>query len=164
MKEYSLNDKLAKQIIDSEYGGLFEVIAKESGVSATTISVFLTESLKALKRDGVQTEKVADEQIKEIFQLVGSGELTKEAIPDVFSWLSKNEEKTVPDAIEALGLKMLTREELERLIDRLISENKPSVDRLGKNAFGMLMGIVMKEVKGKADPELVSKLLKERLN
>jgi glutamyl-tRNA(Gln) amidotransferase subunit E len=164
MKEYSLNKKLAKQIIDSEYGGLFEVIAKESGVSATTISVFLTESLKALKRDGVQTEKVADEQIKEIFQLVGSGELAKEAIPDVFSWLSENEEKSVPDAIEALGLKMLTQEELERLIDRLISENKQSVDRLGKKAFGMLMGIVMKEVRGKADPELVSKLLKEQLN
>jgi glutamyl-tRNA(Gln) amidotransferase subunit E len=164
MKEYSLNKKLAKQIIDSEYGGLFEVIAKESGVSATTISVFLTESLKALKRDGVQTEKVADEQIKEIFQLVGSWELAKEAIPDVFSWLSENEEKSVPDAIEALGLKMLTQEELERLIDRLISENKQSVDRLGKKAFGMLMGIVMKEVRGKADPELVSKLLKEQLN
>jgi Asp-tRNA(Asn)/Glu-tRNA(Gln) amidotransferase B subunit len=37
------------------------------------------------------------------------------------------------------------------------------VDKLGKNAFGMLMGLVMKEVRGKADPELVSKLLKERL-
>jgi glutamyl-tRNA(Gln) amidotransferase subunit E len=163
MKEYSLNEKLAKQIVDSEYGDLFEVIVKESGVSATTISVFLTESLKALKRDGVQTEKVPDEQIKEIFQLVGSGELAKEAIPDVFSWLSENEEKSVADAIEALGLKMLAQEELERLIDCVISENKQSVDRLGKNAFGMLMGIVMKEVRGKADPELVSKLLRERL-
>jgi glutamyl-tRNA(Gln) amidotransferase subunit E len=163
MKEYSLNEKLAKQIVDSEYGELFEVIVKESGVSATTISVFLTESLKALKRDGVQTEKVPDKQIREIFQLVGSGELAKEAIPDVFSWLSENEEKSVADTIEALGLKMLTQEELERLIDRVISENKQSVDRLGKNAFGMLMGIVMKEVRGKADPELVSTLLKDRL-
>jgi len=58
---------------------------------------------------------------------------------------------------------MLAQEELERLIDCVISENKQSVDRLGKNAFGMLMGIVMKEVRGKADPELVSKLLRERL-
>ncbi len=163
MKEYSLNEKLAKQIVDSEYGGLFEVIVKESGVSATTISVFLTESLKALKRDGVQTEKVPDEQIREIFQLVGSGELAKEAIPDVFSWLSENEGKSVPDTIEALGLKMFAQEELELLIDRVISENKHSVDRLGKNSFGILMRIVMKEVRGKADPELVSKLLRERL-
>jgi len=163
MKEYNLNAKLAKQIVDSEYSDLFEVIVKESGVSATTTSVFLTESLKALKRDGVQTEKVPNEQIREIFQLVGSGELAKEAIPDVFSWLSENEEKSVADTIEALGLKMLAEEELERLIDRVISENRQSVDRLGKNGFGMLMGIVMKEIRGKADPELVSKLLRERL-
>ena len=163
MKEYNLNAKLAKQIVDSEYSDLFEVIVKESGVSATTTSVFLTESLKALKRDGVQTEKVPNEQIREIFQLVGSGELAKEAIPDVFSWLSENEEKSVADTIEALGLKMLAEEELERLIDRVISENRQSVDRLGKNGFGMLMVIVMKEIRGKADPELVSKLLRERL-
>jgi glutamyl-tRNA(Gln) amidotransferase subunit E len=163
MKEYGLNEKLAKQIVDSEYGVLFESIVKESGVSATTISVFLTESLKALKRDGVRTENVPDEQIREIFQLVGSGELAKEAIADVFSRLSEHEEKSVADTIEALGLKMLTREELERLIDRVIVANRQSVDRLGKNTFGMLMGIVMKEVRGKADPELVGKLLRERL-
>jgi glutamyl-tRNA(Gln) amidotransferase subunit E len=164
IKQYGLNEKLATQIVDSEYGGLFEVIAKESGVSATTISVFLTESLKALKRDGVQTENVADEKIKEIFQLVGSGELAKEAIPNVFSWLSENEEKTVPDTLETLGLRMLTQEELERFIDRVIAENKKSVDQLGKKAFRMLMGAVMKEVRGKADPSLVSALLKERLS
>ena len=163
MKEYRLNEKLAKQIADSEYGVLLEAIVKESGVAATTVAVFLTETLKALKRDGVRTENVPDEQIREIFQLVGSGELAKEAIADVFSRLSENEEKSVPDAIEALGLKMLTREELERLVDRVISANRQSVDQMGKNAFGMLMGIVMKEVRGKADPELVGKLLRERL-
>jgi aspartyl-tRNA(Asn)/glutamyl-tRNA(Gln) amidotransferase subunit B len=58
---------------------------------------------------------------------------------------------------------MLTREELERLIDRLMAENKQSVEKLGKNAFGMLMGLVMKEVRGKADPKLVGEILKERL-
>ena len=163
MKEYSLNEKLARQIIESDYGQLFESIAKESGASATTISVFLTESLKALKRDGVQTEKVHGEQIKEIFKLVGSGELAKEAIPNVFSWLSENEEKSVPDTVVALGLKLLTKEELERLIDRVISENKQLVEKLGNKAIGMLMGLVMKEVRGKADPGLVGELLRERL-
>jgi len=163
LEQYGLNEKLAKQLIDSEYCELFEVIAKESGVSATTISVFLTESLKALKRNGVQIENVPDEQINEIFQLVGSGELAKEAIPNVFSWLSANEEKSVPDTLEALGLRMLTQEALERLIDRVISENPKVVDQMGQKAFGALMGVVMKEVRGKADAGLVSKLLRERL-
>jgi glutamyl-tRNA(Gln) amidotransferase subunit E len=163
MKEYSLNEKLAKQIVDSEYGVLFEAIVKESGVTATMVAVFLTETLKALKRDGVQVEKVTENQIIEIFRSVGSAEIAKEAVADVFVWLSENEGKNLQDAVGALGLKMFSKAELETLVDQVISANRQSVDRLGKNAFGMLMGIVMKEVRGKADPELVGKLLRERL-
>ena len=163
MKEYSLNEKLAKQIVDSEYSVLFEVIVRESGVSATTVAAFLTETLKALKRDGVQVEQVSEEQMREAFRLIGSGELAKEAAADVFTWLSKHEGKSLQDAVEGLGLKMFSEAELTVLVDRVISANRQAVDKLGKNAFGMLMGMVMKEVRGKADPELVGKLLKERL-
>jgi glutamyl-tRNA(Gln) amidotransferase subunit E len=163
MKEYSLNEKLAKQIVDSEYVGLFEVIAKDSCVTATSSAVFLTETTKALRRDGVNVENVSEEQIKEIFRWIGSGKLAKEAVADVFVWLSKNEGKNLQDAVGALGLKMFSKAELETLVDQVISANRQSIERLEKNAFGMLMGIVMKEVRGKADPELVGKLLRKRL-
>ncbi len=163
MKEYSLNEKLAEQLVDSEYVRLFESIIKESGVSATMVAVFLTETLKALKRDSVQAEKVKDDQVMEIFRGVGSGEIVKEAVTDVYVWLSKNEGKNLQDAVGALGLKMFSKKELEGLVDGAIAANRQSIDKLGKNAFGMLMGIVMKEVRGKADPKLVSNLLKKRL-
>jgi glutamyl-tRNA(Gln) amidotransferase subunit E len=163
MTEYSLNEKLAKQIVDSEYGGLFEAIVKETGVTATTVAVFLTETLKALKRDGVVVEKVTDGQIMEVFKGVGLGEIVKEAVADVFVWLSENEGKSLQDAVDALGLKMFSKAELAKLVDRVIAENKQSIDQMGKKAFGMLMGIVMKEVRGKADPSVVSELLRERL-
>jgi glutamyl-tRNA(Gln) amidotransferase subunit E len=163
MKQYSLNEKLAKQIVESEYNALFETVVKETGLSATTVVAFLTESLKALKREGTQIENVSDETLKEIFRAVGSGEITKESVGDVFAWYSKNEGKTVHDAAEALGLKMLSREELERLVDRVLAENKSSVEKLGKGAFGLVMGLVMKEARGKASPELVSQLIKQKL-
>jgi len=127
------------------------------------VSAFLTETLKALKREGIEVNNVADDQIKSIFKAVGSGELAKEALSDVFSWLSKNDGKNVQDAVDSLGLKMFTETELSPIIDRVIAANKASVDKLGKNAFGMLMGAAMKEVRGKANPELVGKLLRERL-
>ena len=162
MSAYSLNEKLAKQIVDSEYNRLFEVIVKESGVSATTVAVFLTETLKALKRDGVQVEQVSEEQTREAFGLIGCGELAKEAVADVVTWLSKHEGKSVQEAVAELGLKMLSEAELTVLIDHAVAANRQAVDKLGKNAFGMLMGLVMKKVRGKADPALVGKLLKER--
>lgn len=163
MKQYNLNEKIAKQLADSEYNLLFEVVVKESGVASSTVAVFLTETLKALKRDGVQVENVSENQIKSIFGAVGAGELAKEALGDVFNWLSKNEGKNLEDAVSALSLKMYTEAELEPIINRVLEANKQAVDKNPKNAFGMLMGVVMREVRGKASPELVSKLLRERL-
>jgi aspartyl-tRNA(Asn)/glutamyl-tRNA(Gln) amidotransferase subunit B len=58
---------------------------------------------------------------------------------------------------------MFSEADLGSIIDRVVASNKQSIDKLGKNAYGMLMGAVMKEVRGKANPELVAKLLRERL-
>ncbi|MGE5532995.1 MAG: hypothetical protein ACM3UN_01450, partial [Bacillota bacterium] len=160
---YGLNEKLAKQVVDSEYGVLFEETVKESGVAGSTVAAFLTETVKALKRGGIHVDDVSDEQIKSIFNAIGQGTLAKEAIGNVFSWLSRNEGKTLQDAMNNLGLKMFTEAELAPIVDRIIAANKPQIEKLGKNAFGILMGASMKEVRGKANPELVSKLLRERL-
>jgi len=123
----------------------------------------LTETLKALKREGTQVDNVSDDQIESIFEAVGQGNLAKEAIGDVFRWLSENEGKTVHDAMNALGLKMFNEADLLPIIERALANNKPQIEKFGKNAYGILMGAVMKEVRGKANPELVGKLLRERL-
>jgi len=163
MSQYSLNEKLANQVIDSEYSTLFEVVVKESEVAPTTVAAFLTETVKALKREGISVEKVSDVQIRAIFQGIASGLMAKEAFADVFSWLSKHDDKTVQDAIDGLGLRMLTNAEVEKLVERVIAENEQAVTKMGSKVFGLIMGLVMKEARGRADPSVVGKLLKERL-
>jgi len=163
MKDYRLNQKLAKQILDSEYSELFETIVKESEVSPTTVAVFLTETLRALKRDGVQVDNMSEKQMREIFKHVGNGELTKEAIPEVVGWLSKHEGKNIQEAISSMGLKILSKEELIKIVDNIVENNRKIVKERGMEAFGPLMSMVMKEVRGKANPALVGKLLREKL-
>lgn len=163
MKEYELNQKLAKQILDSEYGDLFETVAKETGVSPTVIAVALTETLKALRREGINIEAVTDEQFRELFSLIDSGKTTKEAIPEIITWLSKNEGATAKEAVESLGLAMISQKELERIINDLMDRNKSLVEERGKGAFGPLMGIIMKKVRGRVKAEMVSGILKKRL-
>jgi glutamyl-tRNA(Gln) amidotransferase subunit E len=160
---YGLNQKLAKQILESQHAGLFETVTKESGVSPTIIAVFLTETLKALKRDGVRVDRISESQIKEIFKHVGSGSLMKESTSDVVIWLSKNESKTVQDAIAALGLKAVSGDELEALVSNVLSENRNLVKERGEAGFGIIMGILMKDLRGKVDAARVSNVLKEKL-
>ncbi len=163
MKEYDLNRKLARQVLNSEYAGLFEDVVRETGVSPTVVAVALTETLKALRRDGVPIENVGDEQLKELFGLLGSGETTKEAIPDILTWLSNREGATIREAVEGLGLTMLSEKELLSIIDGLVRENRALVEERGMGAFGVLMGMVMERVRGRAEAELVSEVLKRRL-
>ncbi len=163
MKEYRLNQKLAKQTLDSEHRELFETIAKESRVSPTTVAVFLTETLKALKRDGVQVEKVSENQMREIFKSINAGELTKETIPDVVVWLSKHENKSVQEAINNLGLKMISEDELRVFVEKVVVDNRELIQERGEESFGVLMGIVMRELRGRVDAALASKILKEKM-
>ena len=163
MKEYKLNEKLARQVLDSEYAFLFKEIARESGVSPTTIAAVLTETMKALRRDGVEVDKIRDEHIKELFSFVGAGKTAKEAIPDILTWLSKHEGTSVKAAVESLGLVMLPEVEIAKIIDDLLVENKQLVKERGKAAFGMLMGLVMRKVRGRANAELVNKVLRRKL-
>jgi len=163
LRDFGLNEKLVKQVIDSEFVDLFEVLVHESNVSPTVIASILTESLKALQRDGVKVEKISDEQFRELFCLVGSGDVAKEAILDIIIWLSKNEKVTVKKAIDALGLVILSEREVEKIIDSILHENERLVKEKGMNALGALMGRVMKKARGRVKAELVAEMLKRKL-
>lgn len=163
MQVYGLNEKLVRQVLDSEFSQLFEEAVRESGASPTLVAVVLTETLKALKRDGVEVERVSDGDLLELFRLVGRGEIAKEAIADMINWIAENEGAKVSDAINALGLGMLPQTELEKIVDTLIEENKRLLTERGEKAFGTLMGLVMKKVRGRAKADSVTKLVKQKL-
>lgn len=163
MRDHKLNAKLAKQVLDSAYGDAFEGIVKDSGVSATVVAAFLTETLKGLRRDGLDVDRLLEEQVREVFRFVGSGTLVKESLSDVVVWLLKNEGKSVQDAVDALGLKGVSEGEVSDLVDKVIADNAKIVLERGEGSHGVLMGVVMRELRGKADAARVANLLREKL-
>ena len=162
-QEFRLNRKLAKQIIGSEYGPVFDAAVRESPVSPTLVAVVLTETLKALRRDGVAVENVSDEQLLEMFRNVGSEQIAKEAAPEVIVWLANHEGATVEEAVEALGLGRISQDELENIIDVLIEDNRHLLKRRKDKAFGVLMGLAMNKVRGRTKAKVVSELVKRKL-
>jgi glutamyl-tRNA(Gln) amidotransferase subunit E len=163
VKECKLNEKLAKQILDSPFSELFETLIKESSVSPTVVTVFLTETLKSLKRDGVQVDKVSDRLIREMFKSVGSGKLMKESMSDVTVWLSKNEGKGIQEAISSLGLKAISEDDLNAFVNKVVAENRKLIQERGEASFGIIMGYIMKDLRGKVDAAQISKMLKEKM-
>jgi len=164
IKEYGINKKLALQLQDSEYGDLFEKIVEETAASPTLVAATLTETFKSLKREGIKVEKLRDNQIIKIFKLISTGKTSKEALPEIVKWLSEHESANPMDAVEALGLSMLPKDEVQRIIREIISRNRELVVEKGERAFGFLMGLIMKKYRGKVNAEEVSKMLREEIS
>lgn len=162
--QYSLNQKLSKQLIDSDYLALFERTAKAvKNTQASFIATMLTETCKSLEREGFAVHEVSDEKMESIFQLVERGTLAKEAMLDLLKWQTKNPDSDPNDGINALGFQMLSERELETIIDQHLEKNRKLVEEKGSGAFPSLMGSIMSEVRGKTDSRLVTEKLKKKL-
>ena len=77
------------------------------------------------------------------------------------------ENKKPLDIIKEQGLVQIEDDSLiEELVVKVLEENPQSIEDIknGKNrAFGFLVGQVMKASKGKANPQMVNKIIEEKL-
>ena len=72
------------------------------------------------------------------------------------------------EIIEEKGLVQISdTSAIEEIVDKVLGDNPQSIEdfKAGKDrAFGFLVGQVMKASRGKANPQVVNKLLQEKLN
>ncbi|TRO56677.1 Glu-tRNA(Gln) amidotransferase subunit GatE [Candidatus Bathyarchaeota archaeon] len=163
IERYKINRKLSEQLVDSDYLKLFEVISKETTIPASFIATILTEVIKSLSREGIQVEKITDDKIIDVFQAVDSNLTAKEAVPDLLKWLAENPEGDVSKAIDQLGLKMISEDELRDRITSIIDKNKNLLED-PKSSTGKFMKIVMADVRGKVEAKKVVQIINEEIS
>ncbi len=164
INDHNLHKKLAYQLIDSEYVDLFDVITRHVSISPSFIAASLTETLKSLQREGVIIDVLSDDTLLEIFEAIEKGEMAKEFFSEISTWLSKNRNSSLKEAMDSLGLKMLSDEELDHLLEKVIAENQKFIVDRRQSSHGFLMGLVMKSARGRVDASIVSKKLAKKIN
>jgi len=161
--DYGINEKLARQVINSDYTRLFEEMTGEGLADPVQLAVTLTEDFRGLQRDGVEIDNISDALIRGTFGLLKEGKTAKESLPQIFTWLAENPDGSPADALEDLGLDMLSGDELRSMVEAKVSENHEMVERMGDRAMGPLMGMMMGEVRGRAEASEVQALLREAI-
>lgn len=151
-REYRLNRENVLKVL--EHSDFFEEIVKKIDLKPT-LFIKTFETLVSLRREGVAVERITEGDLRKLFELLKSGKLPKEAIEDSLIRLSEGEELK----IETSSLK-----EVKRLISKIVSERKDFVRERGIEALGPLMGVCMKEFRGKVDGKIVSEILREEID
>jgi len=160
---YGLNEKLADQISKSSFLDLFETIIGETAVQPSLVAVTLTETVKSLSRDGIPVETLEETEIRSVFDLLNLGRITKEAIPEILGWMSTNRGRSAEETIKELGLERLGDKELEEIARRILAENQQIKQEPAERAAKMLLGLLMKEVRGRAEAEEAIEAIKRLL-
>ena len=109
---------------------------------------------------------VSAERLAELISLTESGEITAAVGKDVFEQMADSG-RAAREIVEASGLAQISGgDELAELVRKAIAANPKAVEdyRAGKDsAIKFLMGQVMRETKGRANPQVVQELLEKEL-
>lgn len=162
--EHGLSEELAEQVIRSRYLPLYEELVGRYGsaVQPTIIASTLINTLKSLRPECPNIDSIPEEFIEEAIALLAKGAFSKEALPDVIKHSCL---KGVPPskAVDEMGIRRISGEELERLVEEIVAKHREEILRRGEKAYGYMMGRVMEVLRGRADGRTVSEILRRKL-
>ena len=158
-KKYELNPQLSEQIFDSRYIELFEKIVGEIKINPTFVASILCSSITNLERSGLNSKLLKNEDIEKSFQLLDSGEIAKESIEIIFESIMAGKSQSTLDAMKNTSIEAVKESDVEEIIKKIVENNQEIIKNQKERAVGPLMGIAMKELRGKASGELVNNLL-----
>lgn len=163
MELYGLNNELAAKIARNMNFALFERIVNSYNVPATVVVRALTDTLTELTQAGVNVDALEDQHFMALFEQLAANAFGKEAIPEILKFLAGKPESSVAQAIKEIGLSV-TREAVEQFIQALVDTKRDFIREKGERAISPLMGVVMKELRGKVDGKLINELLAQKVN
>ncbi|MFN4320101.1 MAG: Asp-tRNA(Asn)/Glu-tRNA(Gln) amidotransferase subunit GatB [Aquificaceae bacterium] len=170
IKSYSLDEYAARVLTDNkELGDFFEEALRhypqEPKLVANWLLNDLLGNLSEVGKD-IENSPVSPKDLAELVRLIREGVLSSKLAKEVLKEMvltGKEPQKIVQEK----GLIQLSDEgQIRALVEEVLRENPKEVERYRsgeEKLFGFLVGQVMKKAKGKANPQVVNKVLKEML-
>lgn len=160
-KKYDLEERLIKELIFTGTLDLFNDLIEISPDNSTLIITTLLETTTALRRDGKAIDNVKYADYIDIFNLLETEEIGKEAIEEIMAYKADNPLLTINEIKDELNIESMTVDDLKSLIEEVVDKNEDLLKQRKMGAMGPLMGDIMKVARGNIDGKIVSQQLKD---
>lgn len=168
-EEFDLPDKDIAIITSSKHlADIFEQTTAICNKPKKVSNWLMVQTMQLLREQGMDAQDIrfSPEHLASLIELTDSKAINSTVAKEVFEKMFA-EDIDPEKYIEENGLKMVSDEgALKKTVEEVIAANPQSVEDYhnGKEkAIGFLVGQTMKAMKGKADPGMVNRLLKELL-
>lgn len=163
IKEYNLSEDLANQLVKRLEADVFEEILSDVDVNPTPVASLLAYDLREIKRERYDISILTTQHFKDLFKLLADGKIAKDSVTKLATAIIESPEENVTTIAESNNLTLLSEDEVCEIIANIVAKNEKMVKERQMGAMGPLMGMSMKELKGKADGSLVNKIVKEEI-
>ncbi len=169
MKSFGLSEYDAFVLVeDKKLADYFEECVREKA-NPKLVSNWIQSELLALlnaKKISIEDSPVKPRELAGLIRLIEnntiSGKIAKDVLPEMFE-----SRKSAEAIVKEKGLVQVTDTKLiETIAEKIIAAHPKSAEDFHagkKQALGFLVGQIMKETQGKANPKLVNEILEKKL-
>jgi glutamyl-tRNA(Gln) amidotransferase subunit E len=150
---YGIGKEQARPIVKKGFTSLFDELTDVKNLPLRTVASIILDSSKYLTN-----QWISPSGFKEIIFAIDEGKISKEAVPEILEMIQSG--KTLAEAISEKSRGAMN---LEKLVERIITEKSDFIKEKGMSAQKPLMGLVMKEARGRVDGKMVNDVLKKKL-
>lgn len=153
---------------EKEYADYFEEVTRYTNDYKSISNWFMTEILKIVNEEKISLKDfvLKPEWLGELINLINDKTISGKIAKEVFAEILINPQSPT-SIIQKKNLVQISDENvITQIVEKVLQENQKQVQQFleGKEkVFAHFVGQVMKETKGKANPNLVNKILREKL-
>jgi aspartyl-tRNA(Asn)/glutamyl-tRNA(Gln) amidotransferase subunit B len=165
LPEYDAEVLTSDKALANYFEKVIEIFPQNPKLVANWI---LNELLGKLNEKGLEIENspISPNSLAELLSLIADGTISGKIAKDVFE-IAFETQKSPKQIVEEKGLKQISNEdEIRKIVKDILAKFPAEVEKYksgNEKILGFLIGQVMKETKGKANPQLVNKIMKEEL-
>lgn len=166
-ERYGLSDEEAAIMADTrEMAEFFERAAESYRDHRNLANWVQGDLIYQLREKGKEIEQISPALLVELLEMLDGGEINRPVAKELLEEMVKSG-ASPQRLVKKRGLgKISGREELAPLVEQVVAENPEAADnyrRGKKKALAFLVGKVMALTRGRADPQELNRLFKERL-
>lgn len=166
-KDFGIKDEdIEVYINDPALGSWFEEVAKNLGDKAKIASNYTTSDFMGIKKANAEARLPSVNNFIELINLVSENKISSRAAKDILAMIVINDDSPLKIATEQKLLQSSDTGELKGIAQKIIDANpKVVADYKGGKEVALmsLVGQIMKETKGSANPAVTKQILIELL-
>lgn len=163
VESFDLDRGLAEQVAFGRHGAVFETALERYDIAPSIVAQTLEGTLVELRRDGVPVDAIDETHLLKVFELFDAGRITSDAIGDLLRHTANRPDQPVAELAEEAGLTGVSEAAVRETVNSVVEEHADQIEAEGMGAFSALMGECMASLRGRAEGELVSELLREEI-